>query len=744
MIILSRNLRKRTLQLIKRMEGKELYIKELHGGGVDVNGMMEVSSGNSGAQPGIISGGTIAENDPADGIIDVAAGTGLIRASDSDTADLISFSFDATEDVELVNNALNYILVNYHATTPFISVITDLEDYNYNTQIPIAVVFRRGNEVEIVAENGVYIQNYQQKIWHRLIHRGIERMSGGIVSETGERYLIVSEAIYYLGLIQAHTVAVNTSLVTTFDAVYRDGSGGWRYIPLHQFSNIHYDDGDGTPGNVGIAKYAVYWVYQCLEGDIYIQYAQADNYTLTTARASQPPTPPQYLANWAYLIAKIIIKNGDTNATEVLNTYAREFVPIAASSHGELSDLGVDDHTQYLNATRGDIRYLHKENTDPFTPDADYEPATKKYVDDSGGGAGADLSYDYGDASDGEVIIAEETTLDRDMCYSILTINEGVTLNLNGFKIFVRDTFINSGTVSTNGTNGSDGGTGEGAGEGISGTSGQGGEGTIELGNDGSITGKKAGVGGGDGGFGGEMGQPGANGINGTEGLDAFDSFGLAGATGAEGGNGGDSHSQSGGDGGADGTTGGAMSAMSASAGSIRNLTNLTVWRVFNEFGSAIQPTYHGGSAGSGGGGGGAGDVQLPDLAWGGGGGGGAGSAGSGGCMYIAAKNLHNEGLITASGGAGGTGGDGGNGFSVGATAIGGGGGGGAGGSGGSGGYMVIVSDDLINNGVIIAAGGNGGLGGEGGTGANGGNGVNGNEGETGTVGEIVYFGDVA
>ena len=31
-----------------------------------------------------------------------------------------------------------------------------------------------------------------------------------------------------------------------------------------------------------------------------------------------------------------------------------------------------------------DDRYIYKENTKAFTPDADYEPATKKYVDDSG------------------------------------------------------------------------------------------------------------------------------------------------------------------------------------------------------------------------------------------------------------------------------------------------------------------------------------------------------------------------
>jgi len=41
-----------------------------------------------------------------------------------------------------------------------------------------------------------------------------------------------------------------------------------------------------------------------------------------------------------------------------------------------------DPHTQYLNEERADERYLNKENTEEFTPDNDYEPSTKKYVDD--------------------------------------------------------------------------------------------------------------------------------------------------------------------------------------------------------------------------------------------------------------------------------------------------------------------------------------------------------------------------
>jgi hypothetical protein len=85
------------------------------------------------------------------------------------------------------------------------------------------------------------------------------------------------------------------------------------------------------------------------------------------------------------------------------------------SDHGNLDGLGDDDHPQYHTNTRGDVRYYTKtqlitlgildhdygyaggagtgkyldtQNVRPFTPDQDYEPATKKYVDDTVATAG--------------------------------------------------------------------------------------------------------------------------------------------------------------------------------------------------------------------------------------------------------------------------------------------------------------------------------------------------------------------
>ena len=92
----------------------------------------------------------------------------------------------------------------------------------------------------------------------------------------------------------------------------------------------------------------------------------------------------------------------------------------------------------------------------------------------------------FGDGSDGDVTISANTNLSRDMSYNNLTVNAGFTLNPNGYRIFVKGTLTNNGTIARNGNNGA-GGDGNGVGGaglavGSLGGSGAGGNGTASGG----------------------------------------------------------------------------------------------------------------------------------------------------------------------------------------------------------------------------------------------------------------------
>jgi len=60
----------------------------------------------------------------------------------------------------------------------------------------------------------------------------------------------------------------------------------------------------------------------------------------------------------------------------------------------------------------------------------------------------------FGDASDGTVTIYSNTTLTRDMYYDDLTIDNTFTLTTAGFKVFVKGTLTNNGTIDNSGSAG--------------------------------------------------------------------------------------------------------------------------------------------------------------------------------------------------------------------------------------------------------------------------------------------------
>jgi hypothetical protein len=328
----------------------------------------------------------------------------------------------------------------------------------------------------------------------------------------------------------------------------------------------------------------------------------------------------------------------------------------------------------------------------------------------------------FGDGSDGVVTISGNTTLTSDVYYDSLTVNSGITLTTAGYRVFVKDTLTNNGTIAWKGNDGSNGVDG-----GVTSiqAKGAGGAGGAALAA-GFFTAGEDGKAGGDGGDGSTFNNSNdQNGTAGTAGDAVSLAVGSSGVAGTSGGTGGAS-------GGNPGSPGGAASAAGTAtppANNIRSLAELIVFRDYST--SPIGQLNN--SAGSGGGGGGGG-AESWTLTAGGGGGGGAGSGSTGGTMLILAAKIDNTatGTITAVGGDGGNGGAGG----VGHASGGGGGGGGSAGSGGSGGVMLLVYKTLTNGGTITVAGGAVGTAGAAGSGTGGGgNGTAGSAGNAGTTG---------
>ena len=74
----------------------------------------------------------------------------------------------------------------------------------------------------------------------------------------------------------------------------------------------------------------------------------------------------------------------------------------------------------------------------------------------SGSGASGESSWLFGDGMDGDEVIDSDTELWEHKYYHNLTIDEGVSVCTNGFKVHVNGTLTNNGIIHNNGTDGED------------------------------------------------------------------------------------------------------------------------------------------------------------------------------------------------------------------------------------------------------------------------------------------------
>lgn len=323
----------------------------------------------------------------------------------------------------------------------------------------------------------------------------------------------------------------------------------------------------------------------------------------------------------------------------------------------------------------------------------------------------------FGDGSDGDVTITSgTTTLTRNMYYNNLTINVGATLNPNGWAVYVKNTFTNNGTVSSNGGAGGAGGAGADNNAGGVGAGGSGGT-AGAIAHPQNFVKTLSGVAGGQGdGFSSES--------NPNKSRTGDSAYGVS--TGSP---------VSGGVGGIGGVFGGGAGGTSTPG--TKNTPQKRL-RSFAEatspFGFTVSGIYWIESNASNPGGGGGGAGALPGGTFGSGGGGG-GSGANGGTIFIACFTFAGNGSISAVGGAGGNGGRGGD-----ASGAGGAGGGGGGGAGGNGGLILLCYKSKTYTGTTAVTGGAFGTGGAAGTGGGGGQtaGANGTSGVAGLVIENV------
>lgn len=298
---------------------------------------------------GWVSGGGI--TDDTDGTITVAAGTGLIRASNSTVAEIVFFDWAAESgaNVNLADTDTSYVYAEYNAGTPRV-VATTTERTDFHTNVLLAILYRDGTDLHINPADKHSVGDHANNMIRRLIDTATYgRKSGGILSETGTRNIAITAGDFWKGLTEFSTSAVDTSGAPTFS--YYHLTGSWQKVAAQsQIDNTQYSNSGVGLATLSNNKYGVHWVYiEADDDDIAVLYGIGD-YTLAQSEDVQPPSSvPEHLQVEGILAGKIIIKKSDSAFTQIESAFQTTFQGSLATDHGSLAGLAdTADHAYAL------------------------------------------------------------------------------------------------------------------------------------------------------------------------------------------------------------------------------------------------------------------------------------------------------------------------------------------------------------------------------------------------------------
>lgn len=289
---------------------------------------------------GLSSGGNITVSGTANAV-DVAAGTGFIRAVDSNVATLSFFNWAASPALSVPLNTTRYIGVDYNAGAPIVITKTS-DDWDLDTQFPLGVVVNEGGTRYISAIPwiiGDNIGNIIERFDSLAPVSRDNRIGGLILANTGTRNIIVSSGSLLSRMSEFTIPSIDTSTSNTFDKYYRNGVGGFtKQSAQTQWNNSQYDNGTGVLAALTAGHYTSRWFYVMTDGTLAMQFGRNNDTTLATAlNDGTPSSAPDRIVKEGLLIGRLIIQQGSNTPATTQTVFETNFSSSSVTSFSDLS-----------------------------------------------------------------------------------------------------------------------------------------------------------------------------------------------------------------------------------------------------------------------------------------------------------------------------------------------------------------------------------------------------------------------
>ena len=307
---------------------------------------------NNTQSAGVISGGAL--SDGGSGTVDVAAGQGVIKITDSELGANAFFEWSAVTAQALTDDDLNYVYVDYNSGSPIVAITINPAILNGHTIVLLGTIYRKGTMVWPSGSIGQSVADIVRRLQQKSqeIH-GVTRVSGLITSESGARFLVTTAGFAWANATQLSVAAFDTTGADTFDAWY-GAAGATRVTGGTQVDNTNYDNA-GTLTALGANKYGVRWIFIVPNGTdtLHFVYGRVAHNSLAAAQTEGLPLDlPQLFTSQGVLVARAIVKSGDANFADLTIAADIEASFSALASHNQLSDLqgGIADEYYHLTA----------------------------------------------------------------------------------------------------------------------------------------------------------------------------------------------------------------------------------------------------------------------------------------------------------------------------------------------------------------------------------------------------------
>jgi len=294
---------------------------------------------------GVLTGGEFTSN--GDGSMTVAAGTGLVKITDSETAEILMMDWAEDSTVSLADNTLNFIYISHDGS---VGSTTTKADIDHTTEFTIGKVYRDGTELHFL-EGGTRLYNFARRVQERLgAVDGTIRASGLQTSESGTLNIAITEGKFYNSINEFSISVIDTSNSDeNFTYWFRDGVGGWdSYTQVSAVDDLNYDDDSGTPTALLPNRYGVHWVYLHEDGDLHLVYGQGNYVAAEAQDADAPSDLPDILKEITIFVARIIVQRDMGTFVDVDTPWETTITSNTVTDHGALAGLNDDDHPQYV------------------------------------------------------------------------------------------------------------------------------------------------------------------------------------------------------------------------------------------------------------------------------------------------------------------------------------------------------------------------------------------------------------